>query len=101
MDAAGADRAVLLGLSEGGPMCLNFAHTNPDRVQGLVLVGSAARWTQSSDYPIGLPQRVLERMPEAWGTARLRDVFFPGVRREEVDDDTYRSFEQLIGTRPA
>lgn len=101
MDAAGVDRAVLMGFSEGGPMCLQFAHVNPDRVQGLVIVGSTARWLQGADYPIGLPRRAMERMSELWGTGRLRSVFFPTVSRDVVDDDTYRAFEQLIATRTA
>ncbi|MBW2499056.1 MAG: alpha/beta hydrolase [Deltaproteobacteria bacterium] len=101
MDAAGVERAVLLGFSEGGPMCLKFAWANPDRVQGLVLVGTTAKWVQTDDFPIGLPLRVLERLPEAWGTARLRGTFYPSISRDQIDDDTYRSFEQLIGSRAA
>jgi pimeloyl-ACP methyl ester carboxylesterase len=29
MDAAGSERAVLMGVSEGAPMCLLFAATYP------------------------------------------------------------------------
>jgi pimeloyl-ACP methyl ester carboxylesterase len=101
MDAAGLERAVLLGVSEGGPMCLSFAHANPDRVQGLVILGSTATWVQREDFPIGVPRGLLQRMPEAWGTAQLRAVFFPSLSREQIDDDTYRSFERLIGNRTA
>jgi pimeloyl-ACP methyl ester carboxylesterase/DNA-binding SARP family transcriptional activator len=42
MDAAGLDRAFLYGCSEGGPMSLLFAATYPDRVNGIILHGSAA-----------------------------------------------------------
>ncbi len=42
MDAAGVDRAVLLGVSEGGPMALLFAVTYPERVAALVLHSTAA-----------------------------------------------------------
>jgi len=101
MDDAGVDRCVLLGVSEGGPMCLNFAYSHPDRVQALVLVGTTARWVQSEDFPIGLPQSALESLPRAWGRGVLRDLFFPSISREELDDDTYRSFENLIGSPAA
>jgi len=101
MDDAGVDRAVLMGFSEGGPMCLKFAHVNPDRVQGLVLVGSTARWLQAPDYPIGIPRRALEAVTESWGKGSLRGVLFPGLSRDIVDDDTYCAFEKLIGTRTA
>ena len=43
LDAAGAERPVLLGISEGGPMSLLFAATYPERVSGLILYGSLAR----------------------------------------------------------
>ena len=79
MDCAGLDRAILVGFSEGGPMCLNFASSAPERVQGLVLVGTAARWVQGV----------------------LDDVFFPSISRQQMDDNTHRAFERLIGNRTA
>jgi len=101
MDSAGVERAILMGVSEGGPMCLQFASSHPERVQGLVLVGTAARWAQSDDYPIGISRRALESMAQAWGKGVLRDIFFPSLSRQQMDDDTYRAFERLIGTPTA
>jgi TolB-like protein/pimeloyl-ACP methyl ester carboxylesterase/cytochrome c-type biogenesis protein CcmH/NrfG/predicted Ser/Thr protein kinase len=40
MDAAKSERAVLFGISEGGPMCMLFAATYPDRTRGLISYGS-------------------------------------------------------------
>ena len=51
MDAAGSERAALLGHSEGGNMCILFAATYPDRASALVLVGSYATRIRSDDYP--------------------------------------------------
>lgn len=51
MDAAGSRSAALLGVSEGGALCILFAATYPDRVTGLVLVGSWATWVRTVDYP--------------------------------------------------
>lgn len=101
MDAAGLERAVLMGFSEGGPMTLQFAYENPERVQGLILVGSTATWLQSESFPAGLPRAMLESLPRQWGKGVLRDVFFPSISRAELDDETYRSFERLIATRSA
>lgn len=101
MDSAGVDRAILLGISEAGPMCLQFASSHPDRVQGLILVGTAARWAQSDDYPIGISRRDLESIARVWGKGVLRDIFFPSISRQQMDDDTYRAFERLIGTPTA
>src|SRR5213592_4719519 len=38
MDAAGVERAVLVGLGEGGPLCALFAATYPERTTALVLI---------------------------------------------------------------
>ena len=51
MDAAGSQRAALLGISEGGPLCVLFAATHPERVEALVLYGAMARTTSAPDYP--------------------------------------------------
>lgn len=51
MDAAGSQRAVILGVSEGAPMAAVFAATHPDRTLGLILYGGHARGTWAPDYP--------------------------------------------------
>ena len=51
MDAAGSERAVLIGLSEGVPMSILFAATYPGRVQALICSGGMARSTWAPDYP--------------------------------------------------
>jgi class 3 adenylate cyclase len=51
MDAAGAEKAVVLGTLEGGPMAMLFAATHPDRVKGLALYATFARATRDEDYP--------------------------------------------------
>ena len=53
MDAAGSQRAVLFGYSEGGPMAILMAAMHPERVQALVLYGSYAKRLRSEDYPWG------------------------------------------------
>lgn len=53
MDAAGSDHAVLLGVSEGGPMCSLFAATYPDKTEALIMIGSYARRLRDDDYPWG------------------------------------------------
>ena len=51
MDAAGSERAVLFGYSEGGPMAILFAATYPARTEALVLYGAYAKRVRSKDYP--------------------------------------------------
>ena len=55
MDAAGSERAVLMGISEGAPMCLLFAATYPERTHALVLQGGMARSIEAPDYPWASP----------------------------------------------
>lgn len=59
MAAAGSERAVLLGVSEGVPMCLLFAATHPELVSALVLYGGMARSTWAPDYPWASPADAL------------------------------------------
>ena len=52
MDAAASESAALLGYSEGGPMCVLFAATYPERTRALVLYGTyAKRCDPDDDYP--------------------------------------------------
>ena len=52
MDAAESGQAALFGYSEGGPMCVLFAATYPERVRTLALYGTyAKRSDPDQDYP--------------------------------------------------
>jgi pimeloyl-ACP methyl ester carboxylesterase len=52
LDAVGSERAALLGYSEGGPLCVLFAATYPDRTSALVLYATyAKRSDPDEDYP--------------------------------------------------
>jgi class 3 adenylate cyclase/pimeloyl-ACP methyl ester carboxylesterase len=53
MDAAGSDRAAILGFSEGGPMSILFAASHPDRATALVLYGTFPTFRRAPDYPWG------------------------------------------------
>jgi DNA-binding SARP family transcriptional activator/class 3 adenylate cyclase len=61
MDAVGSERAVVLGISEGGSMSMLFAATYPERTLGLVLMGVFARMMHAADYPIGQTEEEYER----------------------------------------
>jgi pimeloyl-ACP methyl ester carboxylesterase len=69
MESAGSRRAVLLGVSEGGPLCALFAAMHPDKTAGLVMLGSYARRLWAPDYP--------------WGpTAEEREEFLQSIINE-------------------
>jgi DNA-binding winged helix-turn-helix (wHTH) protein/pimeloyl-ACP methyl ester carboxylesterase len=71
MDAVGSERAALLGVSEGGPMCGLFAATAPERTEALVMIGSYAKRLWSEDYPWGPTERerveFMNEMKKNWG----------------------------------
>lgn len=70
MDAAGSDRAVLFGYSEGGPMSVLMAAMHPERVEALVLYGTYARRLWADDYPWGYTaderRQYMERLAGEW-----------------------------------
>lgn len=90
MDAAGSERAVLMGISEGGPLSIVAAASMPDRVLGLVLYGTAPRISRADDYPLGLPadlaDRFLEFVRDRWGTGEVFATFM----QNPVDPDAAR-----------
>ena len=78
MDAVGSERAVVLGVSEGGPMSALFAATYPERTIALVLFGTGACYKPAADY--GWPgstdevfERRLAEREHRWGTRGLAE----------------------------
>ena len=92
MDAVGSERAALVGLSEGGPMCLLFAATYPERTAATVIIGGYARRLWADDYPCGQPQAdydsFLEVIREEWGGPVGLRVRAPSV----ADDERFRTW---------
>jgi len=97
MDAAGMERAALLGISEGGPLATLFAATYPQRCQALVLYGTFAR--SSWITPEGL-QAFLEYIGKAWGTGRSLRMWAPSHRDDPALKQWWGRFERL-GASPA
>jgi class 3 adenylate cyclase len=86
LDATESEKAVVLGVSEGGPMSMLFAATHPERVSSLILYGTYARMVESPDYPSGVPDSALDR----WGELIRQDWGGPvGVHlwAPTLDDD--------------
>jgi pimeloyl-ACP methyl ester carboxylesterase/DNA-binding CsgD family transcriptional regulator len=92
MDAAGSQRAALLGVSEGGTLAMSFAHTHPERAQFLILYGSWARRMAGPDYPWGPDEDELEnllgRMDEGWATG----AWWDGERPSRFDTPRHRAW---------
>ena len=99
MDAAGSERAVVVGISEGGPMVALFAATYPERTAGLVAIGAYPRQLWAHDYAIGRRAEELwtSRIePERWGTAPVARRFLveraPSIAADEEAIAWYASY---------
>jgi pimeloyl-ACP methyl ester carboxylesterase len=83
MDAAGIDKAALIGEAFVGPVFLRIAAQRRERVTALALSGTAARFVRTPDYPFGIPPDALERALEAleagWGTGTTIDLWVPSL----------------------
>jgi pimeloyl-ACP methyl ester carboxylesterase len=72
MDAAGSERATIYGWSEGGPMCLMFAATYPERTSALVLFGTFASMKNEPWMVTGeVFERSLAQLVAHWGEGIL------------------------------
>lgn len=76
MDAAGFERAVVFGVSEGGALAALFAATHPERTIGLMIYGGLASYIARPDYPWPPSydeyrrhtKEMEETLHERWGT---------------------------------
>ena len=79
MDAAGLERAHVIGWSEGGPLAVMLAVTYPDRVLSLVLHGTQATFRRRDDYPFGHPhdEGRYSWLEQQWGSEEFARTFVP------------------------
>jgi class 3 adenylate cyclase/pimeloyl-ACP methyl ester carboxylesterase len=100
LDAAGVERAALLGDTEGGPMAMVFAATHPERVSALVLINSFARFLRDDDYPIGMPlktwSKLVDRYEQHWGsTAEILDLTAPSAASDGAFRRWFTRYQRL------
>ncbi len=100
MDAVGAERPALFGISEGGPMSVLFAATYPERVQSLVLYGTLPRYTpELPDYPWGITAEKLaeyrDEIETHWGEGALAELLFGPIAEVPGFRDYYGRIQRL------
>src|SRR3954447_21285063 len=92
MDAAGSERAALVGLTGGGPLAILAAATHPARCSALVLVTSFARTGWAPEYEWAPTDEVREaaraRLFATWGDGSRARTMFPGA----ADDPSFVSW---------
>jgi pimeloyl-ACP methyl ester carboxylesterase len=92
LDAAGVERAALIGLGDGAATALLFAATHPERTRALVLYGASARATAGDGHPYGpspaAHDEVVARIRASWGEPLFLDRLAPSL----ANDDAFRGF---------
>jgi pimeloyl-ACP methyl ester carboxylesterase len=87
LDEAEAPRPVLVASLDGGPTALRLAAIRPERVGGLVLVNTTARWLEASDYSEGLSldaaEAIVGRVARTWGTEAFAAQMYPALRADQ------------------
>ncbi|HKA82601.1 MAG TPA: alpha/beta fold hydrolase [Acidimicrobiales bacterium] len=72
LDSVGSTRTWLLAALDGGPYALIFAAAHPDRVHGLILANTGAKYRGDPTFAQGVPaanaEAVLEAIEHGWGT---------------------------------
>ena len=105
LDAAGSERAVLFGISEGGPSSVVLAATRPERITSLILYGTFAVFPGLAPeaYSPEVVQRdeakiyELRETLEHWGdSARLSNIFAPSAG--ELEQRTYGIFARAAAS---
>ncbi|HET6714273.1 MAG TPA: adenylate/guanylate cyclase domain-containing protein [Actinomycetota bacterium] len=99
MDAAGSDRAVLLGMETGFAVAAMFAATLPERTAGLIAYGAQARALWAPDYPFGRPASEFDaevrEMEAGWGTPATARLWLSDLNPSAMDDPL--EIEDLVG----
>ena len=106
MEAVGSQRAALLGASEGGPMCLLFAATYPERTLGLLLWGCFARYDWRRSF-IGrywggeTVDDALDRLEREWGDGGDLAAMAPSLAGDEAARRAWGRAQRLAATPTA
>ncbi|MEZ5402478.1 MAG: alpha/beta fold hydrolase [Bryobacteraceae bacterium] len=92
MEAAGSQRAVIVGISEGGPLSALFAATYPHKAHGLVMIGTYAKRIRDESYPWGRSpeehRQFLELIRHEWGGPVGIDTRAPSL----MDDPAFAAW---------
>jgi len=99
MDAAGSERAAIMGFSEGGPMSALFAATHPARTTALVLYGTFASTIRRPDYPWAMEasarEELIHALPDTWGQGASVEQLAPSMAGDELFRRWYGRVERM------
>jgi len=99
--AARSQRCVILAISEGGPMSIQFTVEHPHRVGALILYGSYARIGRSDDHPWGLSQEDIDRLMRYIETGWGAGASVRGVSPSAAEDPKFHRWAARVERRGA
>jgi class 3 adenylate cyclase len=93
MDAAGSERAILVGQTIGCGLMALFAASFPDRVLGLVLIQAMPRAAWAEGFPWGETaeshREETDRIEAGWGTGEFERWFLASLGDSRAEDPRY------------
>lgn len=102
LDAAGSSRSAVFAWSEGGPTAMAYAATHPERTVALMLIATTARFTQTPDFPCGIPAEILQTfiatMADEWGTGVGFELHAPSLADDARTRDWWASYQRYAAT---
>ena len=106
LDEVGSERATVVGLLDGGYLCMLFAATHPERTRALVLYGTSASGKWSLDYPWQWkPNRwesYFDEMAAGWGRQEYaRDGlgwYAPSAHQDEATRRWWGRYQRLAAS---
>ena len=105
LDAVGSERTTVSGSSEGGPMCILFAATYPNRTAALITIGSYARRLRAPDYPYFSNREEASKAVEAaaadWGGPVWADIRIPSVANDPIIRQWWAKFLRMSASASA
>jgi pimeloyl-ACP methyl ester carboxylesterase/DNA-binding CsgD family transcriptional regulator len=100
IDASGLDKFPLLGISQGGAACIEYATRYPDKVTHLILYGAySVGWAQRGDEAKRSGEALIELIRLGWGQENpafrqlFASLFIPDATPEQI-----RWFSDLMRT---
>jgi class 3 adenylate cyclase len=103
-DAVGSERAALLGVSEGAPLCVLFGATYPARTTAIILLGGFARELIGDGYEWGHTRErldaFLEEIANEWGGPVGLDIRAPSRAKDERFRATWARYLRM-GASPS
>jgi pimeloyl-ACP methyl ester carboxylesterase len=97
LDAAGVERAALLGLSEACRAAAVFAAARPDRTRTLAVFGASPRGAAVINAAVRA--RILDAIEHAWGGTALLPVFAPSLAGAPTFEEFWSRYTRAACSR--